>query len=136
MGCKLFKFSKLSGFGPTMRRSSSMQSGTVVVKLCLAAVVRRCCCDGCLEPVVLVTCCQVECLDGEMEIVPLSYHLGHDMEIKFGREEFCLVTGLRFRVDYSDGYIKEGHIPFRRHVFDSAKDGKPIRGSLFDTVGN
>ncbi|GKA79070.1 phospholipase-like protein [Tanacetum coccineum] len=70
---------------------------------------------------------QVECLDGETEIVPLSYHLGHDIQIQFGREEFCLLTGLRFVVDYSDVY-EEGLIPFRRRVFDSTKDGKPITG--------
>ncbi|GJY17916.1 hypothetical protein Tco_0389407 [Tanacetum coccineum] len=83
-------------------------------------------------PDVLVTCrsCQVECLEEETEIVPLSYHLGHDIQIQFSREEFCLVTGLGFGVDYSAEYKKEGPIPFRRHVFTSAKDGKPIRGSM------
>ncbi|GKA48443.1 hypothetical protein Tco_0741401 [Tanacetum coccineum] len=65
-----------------------------VVKCCLAAVVRRCCCSGCL--VVVGDCCQVKCLEEETEIVPLSYHLGHDIQIQFGREKFCLVTGLRF----------------------------------------
>nr|GEX98967.1 hypothetical protein [Tanacetum cinerariifolium] len=37
------------------------------------------------------------------------------------REEFCLVTGLRFWVDYSDEYKKEGLIPFRRRVSDQLK---------------
>ncbi|GKC25932.1 phospholipase-like protein, partial [Tanacetum coccineum] len=45
----------------------------------------------------------------------------HDIHIQFGREEFHLLTGLRFRVDYYDVY-EEGLIPFRRRVFDSAKD--------------
>ncbi|GJW90942.1 hypothetical protein Tco_0168495 [Tanacetum coccineum] len=79
--------------------------------------------------------CQVECLDGETEIVPLSYHLGHDIQIQFGREEFCLLTGLRFRVDYCDVY-EEGLIPFRRRVFDSAKDGKPITGQMLEAKIN
>nr|GEU54721.1 transposase, MuDR, MULE transposase domain protein [Tanacetum cinerariifolium] len=48
-----------------------------------------------------------------------------DIEIQFGRKEFCLVTGLRFGVDYSSLY-SEGRIPFRRRVFDSARDGHPI----------
>ncbi|GKA08487.1 hypothetical protein Tco_0687818 [Tanacetum coccineum] len=74
---------------------------------------------------------KVKCLDGETEIVPLSYHLGHDIQIQFGREEFCLVTGLRFGVDYSDVY-EEGLIPFRRCTFDSAKDGKPITGEMLE----
>ncbi|GKD36662.1 phospholipase-like protein [Tanacetum coccineum] len=68
--------------------------------------------------------CQVECLDGETEIVPLSYHLGHDIQIQFGREEFCLLTGLRFGVDYSDVY-EDSLIPYRRRVCYSTKDGKP-----------
>nr|GEW43163.1 hypothetical protein [Tanacetum cinerariifolium] len=63
----------------------------------------------------------------EKQIVPLYYYLGRDIQIQFGREEFCLLTGLRFRVDYYDVY-EVGLIPFRRRVFDSAKDGKPITG--------
>ncbi|GJW97275.1 hypothetical protein Tco_0179083 [Tanacetum coccineum] len=72
---------------------------------------------------------QVECLGGETDIVPLSYHIVDDFEIQFGREEFCLVNGLRFEVDYSADYKNEDDpIPFRRRVFSSAKDGKPITG--------
>ncbi|GKA44092.1 hypothetical protein Tco_0736816 [Tanacetum coccineum] len=78
---------------------------------------------------------QVECLDGETKIVPLSYHLGHDIQIQFEREEFCLLTGLRFGVDYSDVY-EEGLIPFRRRVFDSTKDGKPITGEMLEAKIN
>ncbi|GJR76416.1 hypothetical protein Tco_0088781 [Tanacetum coccineum] len=67
---------------------------------------------------------QVECLGGETDIVPLSYHIVDDFEIQFGREKFCLVNGLRFGVDYSADYKNEDDpIPFRRRVFSSAKDG-------------
>ncbi|GJS04394.1 retrotransposon protein, putative, ty1-copia subclass [Tanacetum coccineum] len=54
--------------------------------------------------------------------------LGDDIDIQFGREEFCLVTGLRFGVDFSSLYLK-GPIPFRRRVFDSAMDGYHITAS-------
>ncbi|GJX19158.1 hypothetical protein Tco_0221835 [Tanacetum coccineum] len=58
---------------------------------------------------------QVECLGGETDIVPLSYHIVDDFEIEFRREEFCLVTGLKFGVDYSVDYKNEDDpIPFRR----------------------
>nr|GFA09430.1 phospholipase-like protein [Tanacetum cinerariifolium] len=50
-----------------------------------------------------------------------------DLQIQFGIEEFCLVTGLRFGIDYSDDYKQEGPIPFRRRVFESAKDDCLIR---------
>ncbi|GKA90384.1 hypothetical protein Tco_0812254 [Tanacetum coccineum] len=67
---------------------------------------------------------QVECLGGETDIVPLSYHIVDDFEIQFVRGEFCLVTGLKFGVDYSVDYKNEDDpISFRRRVFSSAKDG-------------
>ncbi|GJR14402.1 phospholipase-like protein [Tanacetum coccineum] len=75
---------------------------------------------------------QVECLGGETDIVPLSYHIVDDMQIQFGREEFYLVNGFRFGVYYSDDYKKEGPVPFRRRVFESAKDGKPITGKMLE----
>ncbi|GJX59153.1 phospholipase-like protein, partial [Tanacetum coccineum] len=78
-----------------------------------------------------MNCFQVECLDDDTEIVPLTYHLGDDIEIQFGRDEFCLVTGLRFGVDYSSLY-SEGLIPFRRRVFDSSKDGHPITAKMLE----
>ncbi|GJT70677.1 hypothetical protein Tco_1029963 [Tanacetum coccineum] len=63
-------------------------------------------------------------LGGETDIVPLSYHIVDDLFIQFGREEFCLVTGLRFGVEYSADYNNDDDpIPFRRRVFSSAKDG-------------
>nr|GEY58830.1 phospholipase-like protein [Tanacetum cinerariifolium] len=60
----------------------------------------------------------------ETDIVPLYYHIVDDFQIQFSREEFCLVTGLRFGVEYSDEYDNdEAHIPFRRRVFPSSLDG-------------
>ncbi|GKD88519.1 hypothetical protein Tco_1364026, partial [Tanacetum coccineum] len=51
----------------------------------------------------------------EIDIVPLSYHIVDDFEIQFRREEFCLVTVLKFGVDYSVDYKNEDDpIPFRR----------------------
>ncbi|GJY75121.1 hypothetical protein Tco_0480237, partial [Tanacetum coccineum] len=51
--------------------------------------------------------------------------------IQFGREEFCLVTGLRFGVknlaDYDDVELP---IPFRRRVFSSYLDGEHITGNM------
>ncbi|GJZ64910.1 hypothetical protein Tco_0621606, partial [Tanacetum coccineum] len=49
------------------------------------------------------------------------------------REEFCLVIGLRFGVEYNADYNNEDDpIPFRRKVFSSAKDGKPIIGKMLE----
>ncbi|GKA89087.1 phospholipase-like protein [Tanacetum coccineum] len=78
------------------------------------------------EPPVTVTC-----RNDDTEIAPLTYHLGDDIEIQFGRDEFCLITGLRFGVDYSSLY-SEGLIPFRRRVFDSSKDGHPITAKMLE----
>ncbi|GJW98862.1 hypothetical protein Tco_0180670 [Tanacetum coccineum] len=89
------------------------------------------------EELVLVTCRsrQVECLGGETDIVPLSYHIVDNFEIQFVREEFCLVTGLRFGVDYSADYKNEDDpIPFRRRVFSSAKDGLEDRRKVPDWI--
>ncbi|GJW91262.1 phospholipase-like protein, partial [Tanacetum coccineum] len=45
------------------------------------------------------------------------------------REEFCLVSGLKFGVENSTDYNKAKEpIPFRRRVFSSDLDGGPIRG--------
>ncbi|GKD91519.1 phospholipase-like protein, partial [Tanacetum coccineum] len=81
------------------------------------------------EPRVPVTCRsrlgrQMELLGDETDIVPLYYHIVDNFQIQFGREEFCLVTGLRFGVEYWADYNNEDDpIPFRRRVFSSAKDG-------------
>ncbi|GJX02085.1 hypothetical protein Tco_0185998 [Tanacetum coccineum] len=67
---------------------------------------------------------QIKLLGDETDIVSLYYHLVDNFQIQFGREEFCLVTGLRFEVDYWADYNNEDDpIPFRRLVFSSAKDG-------------
>nr|GEY34318.1 hypothetical protein [Tanacetum cinerariifolium] len=46
-----------------------------------------------------------------------------------GREEFCLVSSLKFGVENSTDYNKaKDPIPFRRRVFSSDLDERPIRG--------
>ncbi|GKA67358.1 phospholipase-like protein [Tanacetum coccineum] len=68
---------------------------------------------------------------GENENVPLYYHMFDNFQIQFGREEFCLVTGLKFGVEYFGDYDyddKDKPIPFRRRVFPSRLDGKRITG--------
>nr|GEV23838.1 hypothetical protein [Tanacetum cinerariifolium] len=94
---------------------------TVVVKLCLAVVLRRCCSGGCvgfLELRVLVTCRsrlgrQMELLGDETKIVPLYYHIVDNFQIQFEREKFCLITGLKFGVEYWADYNNEDDpIPF------------------------
>ncbi|GJR33630.1 hypothetical protein Tco_1209314 [Tanacetum coccineum] len=60
------------------------------------------------------------------ENVPLYYHINKDFSIPFGREEFCLVTGLRFGVQNWAEYDTKQRIPFRRRVFPSYLDGQPI----------
>ncbi|PWA85223.1 phospholipase-like protein [Artemisia annua] len=65
--------------------------------------------------------CQEELAQGDTDVVPLTYHVrGH--ELKFGREEFCLVTGLRFGIEFKD-FLKGRPTPFRRCVFSSEYDG-------------
>ncbi|GJU89653.1 phospholipase-like protein [Tanacetum coccineum] len=72
---------------------------------------------------------QMLLVGGETENVPLYYHMYDNFQIQFGREEFCLVTGLKFGVEYSDDYDdKDKPIPFRRRVFPSCLDGKRITG--------
>ncbi|GJU34912.1 phospholipase-like protein [Tanacetum coccineum] len=61
------------------------------------------------------------------ENVPLYYYITDKIRIQFRREEFCMVTGLRFGVEnlayYND---RELPIPFRRRVFPSCYDGEHI----------
>ncbi|GJW37150.1 phospholipase-like protein [Tanacetum coccineum] len=84
-------------------------------------------------PRVLVTCRsqQLEVEGDGNENVPLYYYIIDNIRIQFGREEFCLVTGLRFGVgnlaDYDD---PEKVIPFRRRVFPSYLDGEHITGNM------
>ncbi|GJT05081.1 hypothetical protein Tco_0839543 [Tanacetum coccineum] len=78
---------------------------------------------------------QIELLGDETEIVHLYYHIVDNFQIQFGREEFCLVTGLRFGVEYWADYNNEDDpIPFRRRVFSSAKDGKPTTGKTVEKL--
>nr|GEU89099.1 hypothetical protein [Tanacetum cinerariifolium] len=77
-------------------------------------------------PRVLVACrSQKLKVEGDgNENVHLYYYINDNIQIQFGREEFCLVTGLRFGVenlaDYNDDALP---IPFRRWVFLSYLDG-------------
>nr|GEX33520.1 hypothetical protein [Tanacetum cinerariifolium] len=72
---------------------------------------------------------QVEVEGDENENVPLYHDITDKFKIQFGREEFCLVTGLRLGVenlaDYND---RELPIPFRRRVFLPCYDGEHITG--------
>nr|GEW04075.1 phospholipase-like protein [Tanacetum cinerariifolium] len=76
-------------------------------------------------PRVLVTCRSRQIDD---ENVPLNYYINNDLNIQFGREEFCLVTGLRFGVENREEYDTQANLPFRRRVFSSHLDGQPITG--------
>nr|GEZ05752.1 phospholipase-like protein [Tanacetum cinerariifolium] len=58
--------------------------------------------------------------------VKMHYNIPH---VRVNREEFCLVSGLKFGVENSIDYNKaKDPIPFRRMVFSSDLDGRPIRG--------
>ncbi|GJY40541.1 hypothetical protein Tco_0427811 [Tanacetum coccineum] len=74
---------------------------------------------------------QLEVEGDENENVPLYYYITDNIKIQFGREEFCLVTGLRLKVEnlanYNDGQLP---IPFRRQVFSSSLDGEHITGNM------
>ncbi|GJU36439.1 phospholipase-like protein [Tanacetum coccineum] len=75
-------------------------------------------------------CRQIEVLGDENDVVPLKYHIVENFKIQFDREEFCLITGLKFGVEYWADYNDEDEpIPFRRQVFPSSLDGKPIKGN-------
>nr|GEV72288.1 hypothetical protein [Tanacetum cinerariifolium] len=76
-------------------------------------------------PHVLVTCRSRQIDD---ENVPLNYYINNDLHIQFGREEFCLVTGLRFRVENREEYDTQANLPFRRRVFSLHLDGQHITG--------
>ncbi|GJU55844.1 phospholipase-like protein [Tanacetum coccineum] len=70
---------------------------------------------------------QVEVEGDGNKNVSLYYDITDKFQIQFGREEFCLVTGLRFVVenlgDYNGSKLP---IPFRRRVFPSCYDGEHI----------
>ncbi|GKE86258.1 hypothetical protein Tco_1560000, partial [Tanacetum coccineum] len=71
----------------------------------------------------------------ETENVPLYYHIFDNLQIQFGREEFCLVTGLKFGVKYWADYNDEDKpIPFRRRGFPSSLDGNHITGKIVEEL--
>nr|GEX82201.1 transposase, MuDR, MULE transposase domain protein [Tanacetum cinerariifolium] len=79
---------------------------------------------------------QIELSGDVNENVPLYYHIVDNFQIQFGREEFCLVSGLKFRVEYWTDYNDAVEpIPFRRWVFPSSLDGQPIRGKMLVLLG-
>ncbi|GJR53466.1 phospholipase-like protein [Tanacetum coccineum] len=81
-----------------------------------------------------MSCRQVERSPEDTVVVPLTYHVNAHY-IEFGREEFCLITGLRFGPEFSDRY-EVGPIPFRRLVFDSDKDGGHVNGQMLLDIIN
>ncbi|GJU89574.1 ribonuclease H-like domain-containing protein [Tanacetum coccineum] len=87
--------------------------------------------DDSLENCVLIhfmSCRQIKSLPEHTDVVPFTYHLnGHCIE--FGREEFCLITGLRFGPENYDHYV-EGINPFKRLLFGSDIDGGHITGQM------
>nr|GEX60720.1 transposase, MuDR, MULE transposase domain protein [Tanacetum cinerariifolium] len=73
--------------------------------------------------------------DEENNNIPLCYHVVDNFQIQFGKEEFCLVTGLKFGVENMTDYNDEAKaIPFRRRVFSSSLDGRPIRGKYVEEL--
>ncbi|GJY95553.1 phospholipase-like protein [Tanacetum coccineum] len=70
----------------------------------------------------------IKSLKDDTEVVPFTCTInGH--EIQFGRVEFCLITGLRFGVEFSDDYL-HGPLDFRRRVWESHVDGSNIIGEM------
>ena len=72
--------------------------------------------------------CQIDDENDDNENVHLNYYINNDLRIQFGREEFCLVTRLRFGVEHWEEYNARAHLPFRRRVFPSILDGQTILG--------
>ncbi|GJY89062.1 hypothetical protein Tco_0503690 [Tanacetum coccineum] len=66
--------------------------------------------------------CQIYDENDDDENVPLNYYITNDLSIQFGREEFCLVTGLRFGVENWEEYDK---CPY-------AKIGQEVTGWVSD----
>ncbi|GKD59479.1 phospholipase-like protein, partial [Tanacetum coccineum] len=71
---------------------------------------------------------QIDDENDDDENVPLNYSINNELSIQFGREEFCLITGLRFGVENWEEYDTQANLPFRRRVFPSHLDGQPITG--------
>nr|GEW63349.1 hypothetical protein [Tanacetum cinerariifolium] len=88
-------------------------------------------------PFVLVTrrSRQIQLVGNENENVLLYYHILLNLQIQFGREEFCLVSGLRFGVEYWADYDNdEDPIAFRRWVFPSSLDGEHITSKIVEKL--
>nr|GEY30453.1 hypothetical protein [Tanacetum cinerariifolium] len=87
--------------------------------------------DNYKKPRVLVTCrSMLGLIKTIKELIS-----GTQRESLFRREEFCLVTGVRFGVEYWVDYNNEDdHIPFRRRVFSSVKDGLEDRRGIPDWI--
>ncbi|GJX76155.1 hypothetical protein Tco_0322966 [Tanacetum coccineum] len=75
-----------------------------------------------------MSCRQVKSLREDTKVVPFTYHL-NGYFIEFGWEEFCLITGLRFGLEYNEHYV-EGINPFRILLFGSDIDGGHITGQM------
>ncbi|GJX02943.1 phospholipase-like protein [Tanacetum coccineum] len=84
-------------------------------------------------PRVLVTCRrrQIDDENDDDENVPLYYHINKDFSIPFGKEEFCLVTGLRFGVqNWAEYDTKQRRVfLFRSTGVSVSLDGQPITGT-------
>nr|GEX45080.1 hypothetical protein [Tanacetum cinerariifolium] len=71
---------------------------------------------------------QIDDENDDDENVHLNYYINNDLHIQFRREEFCLVTGLRFVVENKEEYDTQANLRFRRRVFSPHLDGLPITG--------
>ncbi|GKC12070.1 phospholipase-like protein [Tanacetum coccineum] len=115
------------GGGVAVRRLWFRRGGVAVV-----VQQRWCSSGGSVDPLVALTVRSklslIKSLKDDTEAVPFTYTInGH--EIQFGREEFCLITGLRFGVEFSDDYL-HGPLDLRRRVWESHVDGNNIIGQM------
>ncbi|GJS43468.1 hypothetical protein Tco_0568511 [Tanacetum coccineum] len=79
---------------------------------------------------------QMKMINDDDENVPLNYSINNDLSIQFGREEFCLLTGLRFGVENREEYDTQANLPFRRRVFRSNLDGNLLRVRRIDVMSD
>ncbi|GKA32666.1 hypothetical protein Tco_0719033, partial [Tanacetum coccineum] len=59
---------------------------------------------------------QIDDENDDDENVPLNYSINNELSIQFGREEFCLITGLRFGVENWEEYDTQANLLFRRRI--------------------
>nr|GEY13609.1 phospholipase-like protein [Tanacetum cinerariifolium] len=72
--------------------------------------------------------------DYEAPCVLVTYRI-NNLQIQFEREEFCLVNGLRFRVEcWADYDNDEDPIPFRQRMFPSSLYGEHITCKIVETL--